>query len=556
MPSIKVKQIRFGVPPFRKLSNMTIEFADRITVIAGHNGIGKSTIMALVANNSGLSSSQAYKSLFGKAFQGNLFDIVHVDYVKEYLTYKNAGAALPEPLIDSLINGADVVTKACSTTGRSDSKKARVVPRSVPHEAYESDDGKIAIGPDAKVPLPTIYLGMTRMFPVGEANPSWVDPAIDKTLEVEERQFISKFINDVVVGSKTTSDTITSLGIKGTGKLAKHPQYDFDARCVSLGQDSLGSIATALASFSRLKRKWPDYPGGLFIVDEVDAGLHPHAQRKLIQALQSTGRKLDLQIVATTHSTHVIEEVHPDGQGHAQAPDGVIYLMDTAVPRHANGFSLMQILDDMNLKMPEAPKKPKPLEVKVYFEDDEAAFIFNRLVPPKKKNAIGKKLGVKLSPMPLGVGCNSLVGLSKHDKYFEKVVIAVDADASITGAAKQVANVVKLPGATNDAGKGLSPERTLYYYLQELVDNPGDHAEEWDELLKRGLSTNQVQANLLDGGFNIAKREGAKSWWQARQQSIKDQKLFEFWASWHPDEVNAFLDGLEKAVEVVAKRLG
>lgn len=57
MPSIKVRKITFEEPPFRKLGKMTIPFAPRVTVIAGHNGIGKSTIMALVANNSGLTSS-------------------------------------------------------------------------------------------------------------------------------------------------------------------------------------------------------------------------------------------------------------------------------------------------------------------------------------------------------------------------------------------------------------------------------------------------------------------------------------------------------------------
>ncbi len=48
MPSITVKSISFDDTSFRKLANITIEFAPRITVIAGHNGIGKSTILALL----------------------------------------------------------------------------------------------------------------------------------------------------------------------------------------------------------------------------------------------------------------------------------------------------------------------------------------------------------------------------------------------------------------------------------------------------------------------------------------------------------------------------
>jgi len=35
---IKVKSVEFGTPPFRKLGSLKIEFADRLTLIAGHNG--------------------------------------------------------------------------------------------------------------------------------------------------------------------------------------------------------------------------------------------------------------------------------------------------------------------------------------------------------------------------------------------------------------------------------------------------------------------------------------------------------------------------------------
>ena len=91
MAKIKLKSIKFTQIPFRKLGNMTIEFADRLNVIAGHNGIGKSTIMALVANSSGLSTKAKYRSFFGRTFQGNLFDIVHIDYQAEYARPKAEG---------------------------------------------------------------------------------------------------------------------------------------------------------------------------------------------------------------------------------------------------------------------------------------------------------------------------------------------------------------------------------------------------------------------------------------------------------------------------------
>lgn len=61
---VKVCSLEVGTPPFRKLGNLTIEFTDRLTSIAGHNGIGKSTIQRLVANTFGVPKGGP-KSYFG-----------------------------------------------------------------------------------------------------------------------------------------------------------------------------------------------------------------------------------------------------------------------------------------------------------------------------------------------------------------------------------------------------------------------------------------------------------------------------------------------------------
>jgi predicted ATPase len=67
---IKVCSLEFGTPPYRKLGKLMIKFADRLTLIAGHNGIGKSTIQGLVANTFGVSKRGA-KCYFGELFYAN-----------------------------------------------------------------------------------------------------------------------------------------------------------------------------------------------------------------------------------------------------------------------------------------------------------------------------------------------------------------------------------------------------------------------------------------------------------------------------------------------------
>jgi predicted ATPase len=47
----------------------------------------------------------------------------------------------------------------------------------------------------------------------------------------------------------------------------------------------------------------------LVLIDEVESSLHPRAQRRLIRDLAAMARELELQVVLTTHSPYVLEEL-------------------------------------------------------------------------------------------------------------------------------------------------------------------------------------------------------------------------------------------------------
>ena len=81
---MKIKSISFGDIPFRMFRNLTINISERLTVIAGHNGIGKSTLLGLIANGSELKSSEG-KTLLKRSFQAQLHELFYLDIERDYV---------------------------------------------------------------------------------------------------------------------------------------------------------------------------------------------------------------------------------------------------------------------------------------------------------------------------------------------------------------------------------------------------------------------------------------------------------------------------------------
>lgn len=549
MGAITVEKIEFRPDhAFRKFKALTIPLAPRLTVICGHNGVGKSTLLGILSSLSGLTDATT-RSYFGKTFDASIAEIVYIDHASEVAARK-ANNTLCEPLIHYMVDGIPL-TKECSLTRRGNSDRARVVSRTIPHKKFTH--GKIVVGPDAKVPLPTMFLGMARMLPVGESPESRVHNTLPEAWHADDQKFMLEFVKRVIPGAGAQPGAIAVNRVKQTSKLSTHPSYPYGPRSVSLGQDSLGAIVTSLASFYHLKRsQGADYSGGLLVIDELDAGFHPHAINTLITELRKAADDLNLQVVATSHSTKLIEAVHPEGpsKGASKTKDGVVYLRNTRAPEFDPTLGLADILRDMELTPP--PKTPKPPEIKVYFEDDEACEVFAMVTPKAVLKDIQTRLNVTIRPMPLGIGCSSLALLPAKDSYFKTVVLAVDADGQRPKVVPE--NLVELPGGTDATGKGLSPERTLIKYIRELVNDPkAQHPIAWSDARLKKYSTDNLEANLLAGFDDPLDRKRAKAWWREKFEYIKEWGLYEIWTAANGAQITTYHLRLEDAVKAAAK---
>jgi len=562
MASYKLKKLKIKKPPFRKLKNLEIDFADRLTLIAGHNGIGKSTILALVANGSGL-RTRTYRSYFGRPFIGHLNDIIYLDYATEFESKKKE--ELPVAFLEYELNDASFV-KRCAlakrtvTVGKKSRLEVRVVPRNEPLSDFFIPKNNNKIGVATKTPIPTIYLGMTRMLPIGESDPENIENIIDGEIDNTDASFIAEFVNHVIgFKGQAPSVSITTQSISGTKKVSKHPSYSHSPKSISLGQDSLSSIATAFASFRKIKRELGEnYPGGLLVIDELDAGFHPHAQQKLLEKLRNAAKSLNIQVIATTHSLALIEAVHPENNiigGKGKYIDSVIYIMDTVQPYIADGLSLEDIKRDMALTPPEPAIKPQPKELKIYLEDAEANFILKHILTTKLKREINSECGAKLKPIPISVGCDNLQGLQKFDKHFKKVLIVVDADATVKVGKGAPTNVVKLPGTVIKGERGMSPERTIYEFAKTLSQDNDLYPASREQLRKLNVTSNQIDAHLFDTDTNILERESAKKWMRAKLKHITSWNLVQLWLMEHPEQVEKFHRDLRTAAIRTAKLL-
>jgi ABC-type multidrug transport system ATPase subunit len=93
-----------------------------------------------------------------------------------------------------------------------------------------------------------------------------------------------------------------------------------------------------------------EYIGGLLVIDEIEAGLHPRAQIKLMNLLKSQANSLDLQIVLTSHSLTVIKYIFDlKDPLNISGLDSVVYLTDTRLPRLMKDPTYTKIKYDMLL---------------------------------------------------------------------------------------------------------------------------------------------------------------------------------------------------------------
>jgi predicted ATPase len=142
----------------------------------------------------------------------------------------------------------------------------------------------------------------------------------------------------------------------------------------------------------------------LVIIDEIEASLHPRAQRRIVHYLLWLARTRQIQVLLSTHSSYIIEEIPPEGRIFLECSSGNVEPIYGVTSKFALGR-----MDDYN-----------PPEFYLFTEDVEASVVVKAILrkqavdlsrlaiidvgPANVVSAVGIALSRKNTPIPtLGI---------------------------------------------------------------------------------------------------------------------------------------------------------
>jgi hypothetical protein len=197
----------------------------------------------------------------------------------------------------------------------------------------------------------------------------------------------------------------------------------------------------------------------LLIIDEVEASLHPRAQRRLTRFLLWLSRQRRIQVLLSTHSPYVLQELPQEARILLLPGPQGLSVVHGVSPEFA-----MTRLDD----------ESHP-EVFVFVEDRNAAILLREILASSEKTAglIGR---ISISAVGPSNVVEMLGKLAKGGKLPYKAVAVVDGDHASD-------DCLTLPG-------GLAPERVVFGDLKTA---------NWPNLAERfGIGAGTLLTHLED----------------------------------------------------------
>ncbi|NWD70785.1 AAA family ATPase [Pseudomonas gingeri] len=505
MASTRVKNIL--IKKFRALSEVDIEIGTHITLICGKNGTSKSSILGVVAQafsfdkNPTDNSTLPYKTISGDAFTS--LPSEHFRFSEKFD---------PPGSMNIVFNIYDGYSNTMTAPNlglnkRQGSAIARPVLRN-----NNTIKGK---NTSRNLTHPVIFLSLKRLMPIASREKYEVKDL--DYLKANHQTFLH--LNNELLNKETSNATATAGTLKSA--VAHGETYDQDS--VSAGEDNAGQIILAIMSFRKLKEDYPEYKGGLLLIDEADAGLFPAAQAALIDILVRESEDLNLQVIMTSHSPIMIEKIY-DLSKIYQRKYKTIYLSDTEGQVNSKAdMSWVDIYADLMIETVKiAPDLSLP-KVNIYFEDREGFDFYSHIM---LRHPI-KKIVTALSDVSMG--CSNYIHLTTHKipEFTKKSVIVLDGDVSKT---EKIESIILLPST-------LAPDKIIFEYLYNL---PANHTF-WKNHLKLTRpvflkAAREIITALNISGTKINLADFVKDYYTNNKLRVDNEKLRKKFKEFYKDD--------------------
>ena len=280
------------------------------------------------------------------------------------------------------------------------------------------------------------YVDLRRIQPVG-ARVGYAQLLKAGVVEGPFQQFDSQRLARLtqIVGKQYTS---AGISLTDAGNDKPIPVLEMNGLRYSGFHQGAGEIAAA-------ELLAVDYPKhGLVLIDEIETSLHPRAQRRLMRDLARIAREQELQIILTTHSPYILDELPPEAR---------IYLMDgaegkTAVAGVSPEFAMTRMDDEQHP------------ECDVYVEDVRAATLVAEMLVAKNRDLLSRSKIIPYGAASVGM---ALGIMASQNRFPRPSLVFLDGDQ------EAAAGCIVLPG--EDA-----PERVIFESLK---------AHGWPEIASR-----------------------------------------------------------------------
>lgn len=350
---------------YRKLKDIELAFVPGINILSGTNGTCKSSILHIISN-----SFQSVKKTDGRVHTPNSLECI------------NKINSICNPKIESLTRGDKKHNDPApghkgelySVTLEND-KKYSFRRHNSPNASRYSVKPYYKTGKrESLFPLPTIYLGLFRLFPYGEFQDDGRTSKIRKTLPQEYLNEISTLYKNF-----TGFDVVYSCQ-QNMGEIKKRAEFatdkeGIDSNTVSAGEDNLFIILTALISlkyyYESINSDDSSKIESILLIDELDASLHPAFQIKLLELFKMYSEQYKVQIFFTTHSFSLLKEA-------LKSKHNVIYLLE-----RFDSVVVMPDVDifkiDMDLQQKLRRDMYFPSKIPIFTEDNEARVLLKEI---------------------------------------------------------------------------------------------------------------------------------------------------------------------------------